>query len=66
MVPARAAEIICPTFIAAGDAGPVWMLNASEALAGAIVGAQRVILFGQTHGVDPQVLAGALQEFVTA
>jgi len=42
------------------------MRNAIEALARAIPGARHRSLEGQTHAVDPQALASALEEFFSA
>jgi pimeloyl-ACP methyl ester carboxylesterase len=46
-----------------GDASPVWSRNAVRAVAEALPNAERRTLAGQTHEVDPAVLAPVLVEF---
>jgi pimeloyl-ACP methyl ester carboxylesterase len=59
-VPAIRAE----TLVMDGGASPGWMREAIQALARAIPGARHQTLEGQTHAVDPQVLARALEAFL--
>lgn len=58
-----AGAIKAPTLVMGGGKSPHWMHHAVEAVAGAIPGAQLGMLDGQTHQVDPKVLAPALVEF---
>ncbi len=53
------------TLAMSGGASPPWMREAIEALSGAIPGARHRTLEGQTHAVDLQALARALEEFFT-
>jgi len=46
-----------------GDASPVWSRNAVQAVTEALPNAERRTLAGQTHEVDPAVLAPVLVEF---
>jgi pimeloyl-ACP methyl ester carboxylesterase len=62
-VPAQAVSVKVPTLVIDGGASPAWARNAVQAVARAIPGAQRRTLPGQTHGVDPQILAAVLIEF---
>jgi pimeloyl-ACP methyl ester carboxylesterase len=52
-----------PTLIADGGASPKWMHEATQALATVLPHAQNRTLPGQSHGVDPDVLAPVLVEF---
>jgi pimeloyl-ACP methyl ester carboxylesterase len=52
-----------PVLVACGGASEAWMHHASEALAEQLPNAVRVSLAGQTHAVDPKVLAPALTDF---
>jgi pimeloyl-ACP methyl ester carboxylesterase len=61
----RAASVHAVTLAMQGDAAPPWMGEAIRALVGAIPGARHRVLQGQTHDVDPKVLAGALFEFLS-
>jgi len=47
----------------AGDASPPWMREAIQTLARAIPNARHRTLEGQTHAVDLEMLAAALEEF---
>ena len=62
----RAATITVPTLVAAGGASPEWMRAAAHELAGAIPDHREATLDGQTHEVDPAVLAPALIAFFSA
>jgi hypothetical protein len=46
-----------------GGDSPVWMHNAAQAVAGILPNARRLTLEGQTHAVDPNLLASALMQF---
>ena len=58
----RAALVKAPTLVIAGTAIP-WMGQTAEALAAAIPDGHVRVLEGQTHDVDPAVIAEAVQEF---
>ncbi len=57
------ASVKVPTLIADGGASPIWMREATHALANVLPHAQNRTLPGQSHGVDPDVLAPVLVEF---
>jgi len=57
----KAIEI--PALVMDGDASPAWGRNAVQAVTDALPNAQRRSLPGQTHEVDPAVLAPVLVEF---
>ena len=59
----RWASVTIPTLVLDGDASPPWARNAVAALVDVLPDAQRRTLEGQTHQVDPEVLAPALQTF---
>ncbi|MET7480314.1 alpha/beta hydrolase [Streptomyces sp. NPDC005648] len=63
---ARLAAIGVPVLSLAGGASPAWMREAAQAVAEAAPRGTYRVLEGQTHMVDPQVLARALTEFFTA
>lgn len=52
-----------PTLVAAGGKSPAWMRHAMQALAEILPGAQHRTLAGQTHMLDPKVVAPVLVEF---
>ena len=58
----RAALVKAPTLVIAGTAIP-WMRQPAEALAAAIPDGHVRVLEGQTHDVDPAVIAEAVQKF---
>ena len=58
----RAALVKAPTLVIAGTAIP-WMGQTAEALAAAVPDGHARVLEGQTHDVDPAVIAEAVQEF---
>jgi pimeloyl-ACP methyl ester carboxylesterase len=63
-VPAqRLASIAVPTLVMAGGASPAFMQEAAQAVARALSNARLRTLAGQTHDVDPEVLAPVLVEF---
>ncbi len=61
----RWAEVTVPVLVADGGASDAWMHNAADALAQVLSHASRQTLQGQTHMVDPQVLAPVIIEFFT-
>jgi pimeloyl-ACP methyl ester carboxylesterase len=58
------ASITVPVLAVAGDAGPQWLREAAEAIARAAPRGTYRTLAGQTHMVDPEVLAPVLAEFL--
>jgi pimeloyl-ACP methyl ester carboxylesterase len=60
---ARWASVRVPVLVMDGGASPAWMRNGARALAGTLTNSTPVTLDGQTHAVDPAMLAGALEEF---
>jgi pimeloyl-ACP methyl ester carboxylesterase len=66
-VPAElAARVRVPALVMAGDAGLPFMPDAARVLSQAIPRGQLRILAGQTHEVNPGVLAPVLAEFFTS
>ncbi|MFC9915283.1 alpha/beta fold hydrolase [Streptomyces sp. NPDC127197] len=59
----RLAAITAPVLALAGGASPGWMRQAARAVADAAPQGAYRVLEGQTHMVDPQVLAPVLAEF---
>lgn len=59
----RVTAVTIPVLVMAGGASPMWLLNAAQAVADAIPGAQYRTLEGQTHGVAPDAIAPSLVEF---
>lgn len=59
----RAASVAVPALVLAGGASPDWMRDAAAAMADALPGGRLRTLEGQTHEVDPEVLAPVLLEF---
>jgi pimeloyl-ACP methyl ester carboxylesterase len=57
------ASVQVPTLIADGADSPRWMREATQALANVLPHAQNRTLPGQSHGVEPEVLAPVLVEF---
>ncbi|MDB4954948.1 MAG: alpha/beta hydrolase fold protein [Myxococcales bacterium] len=62
----RASSIRAPTLVMDGSASPPWMHEGTRALAAAVPAGHHRTLDGQTHDVDPAVLATALQQFLAA
>lgn len=63
-VPAElAAQVPVPALVMAGDAGLPFMASTAKALSQAVPQGRLRILGGQTHAVDPAVLAPVLAEF---
>ena len=69
----RLARITRPTLVATGGASPDsfvggggdFFAQAADAIAASIPGAQRLTVEGQTHQVDPRVMATVLERFFT-
>jgi pimeloyl-ACP methyl ester carboxylesterase len=59
----RWGNVTVPVLVAAGDASDAWMHHAADALAKVLPHASRQTLEGQTHMVDPKVLAPVIIEF---
>src|SRR5947199_7727786 len=59
----RAANVDVPTLVMNGGASYAFMYDTAQALSKAIPNAQFRTLEGQTHDVDPDVLAPVLVEF---
>lgn len=62
----RASSVRAPTLAIYGEACAPWMSDGIRALSTALPAGSCRVLAGQTHDVDPQVLAGALREFFSA
>ena len=60
----RWAGVTIPTLVADGDASPAWARNAVAALVETLPDARRRTLEGQTHEVDPEILAPVVEEFL--
>lgn len=56
-------KVKVPTLVADGGASPAWMHNAAEALAAQLPNVSRETLAGQTHAIDPNVIAPVVTEF---
>jgi pimeloyl-ACP methyl ester carboxylesterase len=56
-------KVKVPVLVGDGGASPAWIRNAAEALAAALPNATRETFEGQTHSVDPRVLAPVIIEF---
>jgi pimeloyl-ACP methyl ester carboxylesterase len=54
------------TLVMNGDASPSWMRDAIQTLARAIAGARHRTLERQTHAVNPEALAQAIEEFLAS
>jgi pimeloyl-ACP methyl ester carboxylesterase len=63
---ARLAAIRVPTLAMHGSKTDPRLMKAARAVAEAVPGAQHRVLEGQTHNVDPKVLAAAIFEFAAA
>jgi pimeloyl-ACP methyl ester carboxylesterase len=62
----RLAKVHVPTLAMHGSRTDVRLQKATRAVADAVPGAQRRTLAGQTHNVEPTVLAPAVVEFLSA
>jgi pimeloyl-ACP methyl ester carboxylesterase len=60
---ARAATLAVPTMVLAGADSPWFLHDSARAMAAAVPGAELCYLDGQTHDVDPAVLAPELAAF---
>ncbi len=60
---ARWARVTIPVLVADGGASDAWVHHAADALANVLPHASRQTLDGQTHMVDPTVLAPVIIEF---
>lgn len=58
------ADVTVPVLVADGGASPAWLRAAADALAEVLPNASRETLAGQTHMVEPEVLAPALLSFL--
>ena len=61
--PDRWVQVTVPVLVADGGASDAWMHHGADALANVLPHASRQTLEGQTHNVDPKVLAPILIEF---
>jgi len=59
----RLRAIEAPTLVMDGGASPDWARNAAAALAGVLPNVRHVTLEGQTHAVDPALVAPLLADF---
>jgi hypothetical protein len=59
----RARALRAPALLLDGERSPPWMRAGVARLAQAIPDARSQSLAGQTHGVDPAVLAPSLRDF---
>jgi pimeloyl-ACP methyl ester carboxylesterase len=59
----RWASVTIPTLVIDGGDSPTWARNAVQAIVDMLPQAQRRTLEGQTHEVDPEVLAPVLEKF---
>jgi hypothetical protein len=57
------AKVTVPVLVADGGASEAWLHHAADALAKILPPARRQTLEGQTHQVDPSVLAPIIIEF---
>jgi pimeloyl-ACP methyl ester carboxylesterase len=60
----RWSKVTMPVLVVDGGASDAWMHHAADALAGVLPRASRRTLEGQTHMVDPNVLAPVMIEFL--
>lgn len=56
-------KVIVPVLVADGGASDAWMHHGADALANVLPAARRQTLAGQTHNVDPNVLAPVIINF---
>jgi hypothetical protein len=59
----RWASVAIPTLVIDGGDSPAWARNGVQAIVDVLPQAQRRTLEGQTHEVDPEVVAPVLAEF---
>ena len=60
----RWASLTIPTLVIDGGASPPWLGNAAQGLVDVLPEARRRTIEGQTHDVDPTLLAPVLEEFL--
>jgi len=60
----RWASLTIPTLVIDGGASPPWLGNAAQGLVDVLPEARRLTMEGQTHDVDPTLLAPVLEEFL--
>lgn len=60
----RLAAVAVPVLSLVGGASPAWLREAGEAVADAVPQGSCRVLPGQTHMVDPDVLAPILTEYL--
>jgi pimeloyl-ACP methyl ester carboxylesterase len=60
----RWTSVTMPTLVIDGGASPEWVRNAVRRLLEVLPDARHRTLEGQTHDVDPEVLAPVVQEFL--
>ena len=60
----RWASVTIPTLVIDGGASPPWLGNAAQGLVDVLPEARRRTIEGQTHDVDPTLLAPVLEEFL--
>jgi pimeloyl-ACP methyl ester carboxylesterase len=59
----EAASVGCPALVLAGGESFSFMIGGAKALAGAMPDASARVLEGQSHDLNPSVLAPVLEEF---
>ncbi|MGH2410425.1 MAG: alpha/beta fold hydrolase, partial [Chloroflexota bacterium] len=59
----RWVKVTVPVLVADGGASDPWIHHAADALAQVLPDASRQTLEGQTHMVDPKMLAPVISEF---
>ncbi len=59
----RWANVSIPTLVIDGGESPAWMRNAVQAVVDVLANARRLTLEGQSHDVDPEILAPILKEY---
>lgn len=57
-------RVTVPALVIVGGASPPWLANAVQSLVDVLPDARRLTMGGQTHEVDPALLAPALIEFL--
>ncbi len=61
--PGKWAAVTIPTLVMDGGDSPVWMRHAAQAVADILPNARCLTLEGQTHAIDPNLLAPVLTQF---
>ena len=61
----RWSSVTIPTLVIDGGASPPWLRNAARALVDVLPNARRLTMDGQTHEVDPTLLAPVMTEFLS-